>query len=108
MHRAPVTVGDRGIDPAVGAGLLEAGLDVVIGARDARGGRRPGGPRCGARPKGFEAALAEAGDLDALVDDAGVLRDVSPIARDADFEEAMQVTVHGPWDLIHRREPIAW
>ena len=112
MRRALVTGGNRGIGRAIAAGLRDAGLDVVIGSRDPRAGREVAGEldvRAVAldlmEPEGFDAALAEAGDLDVLVNNAGVLHDVPLIAPDSDFREAMQVMVHAPWDLIRRVAP---
>lgn len=112
MRRALVTGGNRGIGRAIAEGLRGAGLDVVIGARDAAAGREAAealGVRSAAldltRPDGFGAALEEAGPLDVLVNNAGVLSDVSLLAPESDFPQAMQVMVHGPWDLIRRVAP---
>ena len=85
---------------------------MVIGARDVSAGAEAAAA-VGARsvaldllaPDGFEAALAEAGELDVLVNNAGVLHDVPLVADDSDFPEAMQVMVHAPWDLIRRVAP---
>jgi NAD(P)-dependent dehydrogenase (short-subunit alcohol dehydrogenase family) len=43
--------------------------------------------------------------LDALVNNAGVLTDVSLLDRRSDFAEAMEVMVHAPLDLIRMNVP---
>ena len=48
----------------------------------------------------IEAAARDAGPVQILVNNAGVLHDVSLVAADNDFEEAMQVMVHAPHRLI--------
>ncbi|PRY94826.1 short-subunit dehydrogenase [Hasllibacter halocynthiae] len=112
MRRALVTGGNRGIGRAIAAGLLAEGLEVVIGARDPAAGAEAAdalGCRSVAldlmRPETFADALAQAGDLDVLVNNAGVLRDVSLLDDDGAFEEAMQVIVRAPMDLIRRVAP---
>jgi NAD(P)-dependent dehydrogenase (short-subunit alcohol dehydrogenase family) len=112
MRRALVTGGNRGIGAAIAAGLRDAGFDVVIGARDAAAGAEAAeglGVRSAAldlmAPEGVPAALEEAGPLDVLVNNAGILEDVPLTSPGSDFPEAMQVMVHGPWDLIRRVAP---
>ena len=112
MRRALVTGGNRGIGLAIAEGLRDAGLEVVIGARDGAAGRGAAealGVRSVAldltAPDGFAAALDEAGPPDVLVNNAGILNDVSLIDPQSDFPRAMQVMVHGPWDLIRRVAP---
>jgi len=112
MRRALVTGGNRGIGLAIAAGLAAQGIAVVIGARDADAGRAAA-ERVGGRsvlldllrPETFASALAEAGEIDILVNNAGVLRHVSLLAPDSDFDTAMQVMVHAPYALIRAVAP---
>ena len=111
-RRALVTGGNRGIGLAIAEGLKGQGLSVVISARDAEAGRQAAAT-IGAqsvhldlmRPEMFAAALAEAGEIDVLVNNAGVLHDVSLLGPDSDFDEAMQVMVHAPYALIRALAP---
>lgn len=112
MRRALVTGANRGIGRAIAAGLRDAGMEVVIGARDGGAGREAAealGVRSVAldltAPDRFGPALEAAGPLDVLVNNAGVLHDVSLIDAESNFAEAMQVMVHAPWDLIRRVAP---
>lgn len=111
-RRALVTGGNRGIGRAIAAGLKREGLDVVIGARDpALGETAAREIGCDwvhldlMRPETFAPALAKAGEIDVLVNNAGVLHDVSLLGPDSDFDEAMQVMVHAPYALIRALAP---
>ncbi|MDJ1008054.1 MAG: SDR family NAD(P)-dependent oxidoreductase [Paracoccaceae bacterium] len=112
MRRALVTGGNRGIGMAIAAGLREAGLEVVIGARRAEDGEAAAAELGVASvaldlmsEAGIAAGLAAAGEVDVLVNNAGVLHDVSLIGPDSDFDEAMQVMVHAPYALIRGVHP---
>lgn len=111
-RRALVTGGNRGIGRAIAAGLRAAGLDVVIGARDPGPGARAAAELgVGAvaldlmRPEGFASALAEAGPFDVLVNNAGILNDISLLDPKSDFDEAMQVMVRAPLQLVRLTHP---
>ena len=105
--RALVTGANRGIGFAIARGLAEAGHEVIVGARDPEDGRAAAG-RIGGRaveidlmdPASIAHAASQAGPIEILVNNAGVLHDVSLIAADNDFAEAMQVMVHAPHALI--------
>jgi NAD(P)-dependent dehydrogenase (short-subunit alcohol dehydrogenase family) len=102
-----VTGGNRGIGFAIAEGLVGLGHDVTIGARDAQAGAAAA-EKLGCRsahvdltaPETYFEAVTAAGGFDVLVNNAGVLRDVSLLARDSDFAEAMEVMVAAPLDLI--------
>ncbi len=109
---ALVTGGNRGIGFAIAKGLREAGLDVVIAARVASDGERAArelGVRSVAldleAPEGFAAALAEAGAVDVLVNNAGILENVALLGETDNFARSMQVMVTGPYDLTRRLVP---
>lgn len=109
---ALVTGGNRGIGQAIARGLVAAGIDVTIGSRDAAAGEavaRALGCRSVALdltdPDSYFAALTGAGGFDILVNNAGVLHDVSLLEKGSDFDEAMQVMVHAPLDLIRLNLP---
>ncbi len=109
---ALVTGGNRGIGLAIARGLQALGHRVTIAARDAAAGeaaaRETG---CGwlaldlMEPDSYFAAIAGAGGFDVLVNNAGILHDVSLLDADSDFDEAMQVMVAAPLDLIRLNLP---
>lgn len=111
-RRALVTGGNRGIGFAIARGLKATGLTVVIGARDAGAGRTAAA-ELGVEsvhldlmaPETFRTALDAAGPIDVLVNNAGVLHDVSLIGEDSDFDEAMQIMVRAPYALIRALVP---
>ena len=109
---ALVTGGNRGIGRAIAAALQARGLDVVVGARDPEAGARAAaevGCRSVAldleRPEALEAAVAAAGDVEVLVNNAGVLREAPMLEDPAGFGESMQVMVQGPYELIRLTAP---
>ena len=105
--RALVTGGNRGIGLAIARGLAEAGHEVVIGARDAEAGAEAA-KTVGGRSVTMDlmdrdsilSAAKEAGPIEILVNNAGVLHHASLVGPDDDFDEAMQVMVHAPHALI--------
>ena len=110
--RALVTGANRGIGFAIAKGLRARGADVVIAARDPEEGAdaaRALSCRSVAldlgRPETLAPAMEEAGPVEILVNNAGVLHDVSLLSVDNDFAEAMQVMVHAPHALIRLALP---
>ena len=105
--RALVTGGNRGIGLAIARGLAAAGHEVIVGARDAEAGedaaRAIGGRAVTidlTDPASIRDGAEAAGPVEILVNNAGVLHDVSLVGPDDDFDEAMQVMVHAPHSLI--------
>jgi NAD(P)-dependent dehydrogenase (short-subunit alcohol dehydrogenase family) len=106
-RRALVTGGNRGIGFAIARGLAKAGLDVTIGARDAKAGETAAHEiGCAsvvldvADHTAIPAAVAKPGPFDVLVNNAGVLHHVKMLDDPDDFAECMNVMVHGPYHLI--------
>lgn len=117
MKTAFVTGGNRGIGRAIAEGLIEKGLKVMIGCRDAEQGAEIADQigaefvYCdlsfiGSHPYKRLAAPTEVENADILINNAGVLFD-KPMFEDRDgFGESMDVMLHGPYELI--RKSIPW
>lgn len=109
---ALVTGGNRGIGLAIAKGLVEQGLDVVIGARNADEGAKRA-REIGARfvqldvsdTSGMDAALDSAGPLDVLINNAGVLSTDPVLDNPEAFDDAIAVMLKGPYELIRRVVP---
>lgn len=112
MRRALVTGGNRGIGQAVAAGLIAQGLEVVIGARDAAAGAAAAQALgCESveldldQPDSFADAVAQAGAIDVLVNNAGVLFQTPMLEDPEGWRQSMQVMVHAPYELIRLTAP---
>lgn len=109
---ALVTGGNRGIGYAIARGLIAQGVAVTIGARhEAEGRTAAQALNCRtahidlADPDTYFDACAKSGGWDILVNNAGLLRDVSLLDKGSDFDEAMEVMVAAPLDLIRLNAP---
>lgn len=109
---ALVTGGNRGIGQAIAAGLIAKGCRVTIGARDhAAGHVAADALGCAflhldlADPESYFAAMTGAGGFDILINNAGILSHASLLSADSDFDDAMQVMVAAPLDLIRLNLP---
>ena len=109
---ALVTGGNRGIGRAIAAGLIKAGCRVTLGARNPDDGRAAAQAlNCGyvridlAEPDSYFDAVTAQGGFDILINNAGVLGHASLLARENDFDLAMEVMVAAPLDLIRLCTP---
>lgn len=109
---ALVTGGNRGIGYQIAQGLIAQGVTVTIGARSEAEGRTAA-EALGCRfakidllnPDSYFDAYAKSGGWDILVNNAGILKDVSLLDKGSDFDEAMEVMVAAPLDLIRLNTP---
>ena len=109
---ALVTGGTRGIGYQIAQGLIAQGVTVTIGARSEAEGRTAA-EALGCRftkidllnPDSYFDAYAKSGGWDILVNNAGILKDVSLLDKGSDFDEAMEVMVAAPLDLIRLNTP---
>jgi NAD(P)-dependent dehydrogenase (short-subunit alcohol dehydrogenase family) len=107
-----VTGGNRGIGYQIAQGLIAQGVAVTIGARS-EGEGHTAAEALGCRftkidllsPDSYFDAYAKSGGWDILVNNAGILKDVSLLDKGSDFDEAMEVMVAAPLDLIRLNTP---
>ena len=112
QRKALVTGGNRGIGLAIAQGLIDKGLDVVIGVRDLDAGQAVA-KQIGARvlemdlerPESIVRAVADLGSVDVLVNNAGVLGSGNLLTQPQDFATSMQVMVNGPYMLMQLLTP---
>ncbi len=109
---AVVTGGNRGIGFAIAKGLAARGMRVVIGARDPAAGEEAaaelGVEAIGldvADQASIEAALAQAGEIDVLVNNAGVLIEHPMLEHPEGYRASMAVMLDGPYHLIRGVAP---
>ena len=109
---ALVTGANRGIGLAIARGLAAEGLDVIVGARRldaAKSAAAEFGGRALALDvsdsASIETALEQAGSVDVLVNNAGVLSHDPVLENPAAFDEAIAVMLKGPYELIRRLAP---
>lgn len=109
MRRAFVTGGNRGIGRAIALALKAAGLDVVIGTRDAATGQ------AAAAEMGVRAVTCDLAHLDAipeevaqcdvLINNAGVLYDAPILSPQARFADTLAVMTQAPYRLMQVAVP---
>ena len=111
-RRALVTGGNRGIGYAIAAGLTQLDYEVVIAARNIEAG-------AGAAEElgvdsihmdlsdlsSIETAAAQLGDVDVLVNNAGVLFDRPMLESPDDYRASMTVMLDAPYHLIRLLSP---
>jgi NAD(P)-dependent dehydrogenase (short-subunit alcohol dehydrogenase family) len=109
---ALVTGGNRGIGRAIVAGLKARGCSVTLTARSESEGRAAaadagvGFARIDlSDPDSYFDAITQAGGFDILINNAGLLNDVSLLSPKSDFDHAMEVMVNAPLDLIRLNVP---
>lgn len=107
MARALITGGNRGIGYAMAQGLLGRGCAVVIGARDVQAGADAAAELGCAwvhldleDMSTFAPAIATAGPIDILINNAGILIEDSMVTNPDGLRRSIQIMVHGPFDLI--------
>ncbi|EPX81233.1 SDR family NAD(P)-dependent oxidoreductase [Litoreibacter arenae] len=112
MKQALITGGNRGIGKAIAAGLRDAGLHVIIGARDPDQGRAAAA-ELGvtykrldlADPTSINEARPWVGQLDVLVNNAGILEEVPLFDGGTNFERSLQTMLQAPYELIRAALP---
>ncbi len=109
---ALVTGANRGIGLAIAEGLKARGAIVTLAARFEPQGRAAAASLGVAfaridlsDPDSYFDAITAAGGFDILINNAGTLREASLLSPTSDFDEAMEVMVNAPLDLIRLNLP---
>jgi NAD(P)-dependent dehydrogenase (short-subunit alcohol dehydrogenase family) len=109
---ALVTGANRGIGQAIASGLVDAGLEVIMAARDSSAAAEAARPLRARHvqldvrdPESIASAAAACGAVDVLVNNAGVLRPGRLLDNPMGFAESLAVMVQGPYLLIRALAP---
>ena len=109
---ALVTGANRGIGLAIAAGLRARGCTVTLGARNPTEGRAAAASLGVAfaridlsDPDSYFDAVTQTGGFDILINNAGILNQTSLLSPKSGFDQAMEVMVNAPLDLIRLNVP---
>ena len=112
MKRALVTGANRGIGLAIAKGLAGQGHEVLIGSRNLAAGEKAAQQIAAAAVEldvadqaSIARAAEQAGPVDVLVNNAGILGSGSLLDDPQEFAQSMAVMVHGPYLLMHHLTP---
>ena len=105
-RKALITGANRGIGFEIAKGLADNGYDVIVGSRNLENGERAA-VRIGARAvrldvtdeESIRLAVEQAGPVDVLVNNAGVLGSGGILDDPRDFAACMTAMVEGPFHL---------
>ena len=109
---ALVTGANCGIGLAIASGLVDAGLEVIIAARDPATAAEVARPMGAGHvqldvrdPESISAAVQACGAVDVLVNNAGVMPGGPLLDNPTGFAESLAVMVAGPYLLIRALAP---
>jgi len=112
MKRVLVTGANRGIGLGISKGLIDLGYEVLLGARDINQGRKVAA-EIGATAlqldvadaDNIRAAVENAGPIDVLINNAGILGEGDVLSSIQEFDSSLAVMLRGPFLLMHYVTP---
>ena len=112
MKNILVTGANRGIGRAIAQGLAGSDTHIWVGSRDLDAGRSVADKIGGTAvqldvgdPTSIAQAVEQVGDVDVLVNNAGILGSGGVFDDPEDFTQSMAVIVHGPYLLMRAFTP---